>query len=180
MRMGWCAGRAGVERDPARYACMDLEFHGVDRLGSSAKEAIAGADAVFVSLINVYEVTRKARLGRCPPIASGFQIRAPPHMEQRWCGGMCAMPSPVSCARRGAMDGQERRVPRSVRRSVAVFRQYALQSCAVLADAPGTTIAGCRPIRVVSAASSFGRMRSVAQRRWMLCDDARSLTRSTW
>ena len=38
------------------------------RLGSDAKEAITGANAVFVSPISVYEVTRKARLGRRPEI----------------------------------------------------------------------------------------------------------------
>ena len=38
------------------------------RLGSGAKEAIAGADAVLVSPISVYEVTRKARLGQWPEI----------------------------------------------------------------------------------------------------------------
>ena len=38
------------------------------RLGSGAKEAIAGADAVFVSPISLYEVTRKAHLGKWPEI----------------------------------------------------------------------------------------------------------------
>ena len=55
------------------------------RLGSGAKEAITGADAVFVSPISVYEVTRKARLGKWPEIiphigelvAEGQTISAP-------------------------------------------------------------------------------------------------------
>ena len=38
------------------------------RLGSGAKEAITGVDAVFVSPISVYEVTRDARLGEWPEI----------------------------------------------------------------------------------------------------------------
>ena len=55
------------------------------RLGSGAKEAITGADAVFVSPVSVYEVTRKARLGKWPEIvphigdlvAEGQTVSAP-------------------------------------------------------------------------------------------------------
>ena len=66
---------------------MDLEPNGPGpaRLGGGAKEAITGADAVFVSPISVFEVTRKARLGRWPEIvphigelvAEGQTISAP-------------------------------------------------------------------------------------------------------
>lgn len=55
------------------------------RLGGGAKEAISGADAVFLSPISVYEVTREARLGKWPEIvphigeliAEGQTISAP-------------------------------------------------------------------------------------------------------
>ncbi len=55
------------------------------RLGQGAKEAITGADAVFVSPISVYEVTRKAHLGKWPEIvphigdlvAEGQTVSAP-------------------------------------------------------------------------------------------------------
>ncbi len=56
-----------------------------DRLGRGAKEAITVADAVFVSPISVYEVTRKAGLGKWPEIlphigdlvAEGQTVSAP-------------------------------------------------------------------------------------------------------
>ena len=44
------------------------------RLGGAAEAAIAGADAVFVSPISMYELTRKAKLGGWPEII--------PHLDE--------------------------------------------------------------------------------------------------
>ena len=64
----------------------------------SAKEAITGADAVFVSPISVYEVTRKTRLGRWPEIV--------PHIGELVAEGQ-TISAPLTCAvaaRAGVID----------------------------------------------------------------------------
>lgn len=72
------------------------------RLGSGAKEAITGADAVFVSPISVYEVTRKARLGRWPEIV--------PHIGEMVAEGQ-TISAPLTravAARSGVIDWRHR------------------------------------------------------------------------
>ena len=65
-RMSWRSGRAGVERGPAGQACMDLESRGAGQV--AAQRRPLPCNAVFVSPINIYEVTREARLGQTPEI----------------------------------------------------------------------------------------------------------------
>ena len=72
------------------------------RLGGNARKAISGADAVFLSPISVYEVTRKAHLGKWPEIV--------PHI-----GDLVAEEQTVSApltraiaARAGLMDWRHR------------------------------------------------------------------------
>ena len=61
-------GSADVEYGSTRHARVDLEPHGTHPPHRGVKSAIEEADAVAVSPISVYEVSRKARLGGWPEV----------------------------------------------------------------------------------------------------------------
>ena len=72
------------------------------RLGSAAKAAISRADTVQVSPISVYEVVRKARLGKWPEIV--------PHIDALVAEGQ-TLTAPFSraiAARAGVLDWRHR------------------------------------------------------------------------
>ena len=72
------------------------------RLGSRAKEAITGVDAVFVSRNSVYEVMRKAHLGEWPEIV--------PHIGDLGAEGqtISATLTRAVAARAGVIDWRHR------------------------------------------------------------------------
>jgi len=71
-----------------------------DRLSPSALEAIAGADAIFVSPVSFFEIAQKVRLGKWPEMAAmvGELQRL---LGQQ--GGFIANVDPAICVAAGTM-----------------------------------------------------------------------------